>query len=93
VSTDEDPDQASHHRLLTLLAFAAVYLIWGSTYLAIRVGVRSLPPLLLSGSRFVVAGGLLYAFLRARARRRPRAPSGGVPPSRACSCSPPATAS
>jgi len=52
-------------------AFAAVYLIWGSTYLAIRVGVRSVPPLLLSGCRFVVAGGLLYALLRARGARAP----------------------
>lgn len=54
-----------------VLAFAAVYLIWGSTYLAIRVGVRSLPPFLLSGCRFVCAGGLLYAVLRARGTPAP----------------------
>jgi drug/metabolite transporter (DMT)-like permease len=54
-----------------VLAFAAVYVIWGSTYLAIRVGVRSLPPFLMSGCRFVAAGGLLYALLRARGVRAP----------------------
>jgi len=48
------------------LAFAAVYLIWGSTYLAIRVAVRTLPPFLLAGCRFVMAGAILYAVLRAR---------------------------
>jgi drug/metabolite transporter (DMT)-like permease len=53
------------------LAFAAVYVIWGSTYLAIRVGVRTLPPFLMSGCRFVIAGGLLHAFLRARGTRAP----------------------
>jgi drug/metabolite transporter (DMT)-like permease len=54
-----------------VLAFAAVYVIWGSTYLAIRIGVRSLPPFLMSGSRFVMAGALLYAFLRVRGTAAP----------------------
>jgi drug/metabolite transporter (DMT)-like permease len=73
VSDDEDPDdsRSSNHRVLMVLAFAAVYLIWGSTYLAIRVGVRSLPPFLMSGCRFVCAGGLLYAVLRARGTPAP----------------------
>lgn len=52
-------------------AFAAVYLIWGSTYLAIRVGVRSIPPFLMAGCRFVGAGGMLYALLRARGTPAP----------------------
>ncbi len=47
-----------------LVAFAAVYLIWGSTYLAIRIGIETLPPFLLAGVRFCVAGGLLYLGLR-----------------------------
>jgi drug/metabolite transporter (DMT)-like permease len=54
-----------------VLAFAAVYLIWGSTYLAIRVGVRSIPPFLMAGCRFVGAGSLLYALLRARGTPAP----------------------
>lgn len=52
--------------LLLIGAFFALYLIWGSTYLAIRIGVESWPPLMMAGVRFVVAGTLLYAFLRWR---------------------------
>lgn len=47
-------------------AFVALYLVWGSTYLAIRIGVESWPPMLMAGIRFVVAGVLLYGFLRWR---------------------------
>ncbi|MCY1483150.1 putative inner membrane transporter YedA [compost metagenome] len=52
--------------LLLIGAFIALYLIWGSTYLAIRIGVESWPPLLMAGVRFVVAGALMYGFLRWR---------------------------
>ncbi|WP_271410624.1 drug/metabolite exporter YedA [Pseudomonas sp. Q1-7] len=52
--------------LLLIGAFIALYLIWGSTYLAIRIGVESWPPLLMAGIRFVVAGTLMYGFLRWR---------------------------
>jgi drug/metabolite transporter (DMT)-like permease len=51
-------------------ALATVYLVWGSTYLAIRVTDRTMPPFLMSSARFFVAGALLYAFA-ARGRRRP----------------------
>jgi drug/metabolite transporter (DMT)-like permease len=44
----------------------AVYLIWGSTYLAIRFAIETLPPFLMGGTRFVIAGTVLYAFRRAR---------------------------
>jgi drug/metabolite transporter (DMT)-like permease len=50
--------------LLEGLAFFAVYVIWGSTYLAIRIGVGSIAPLLLAGVRFCLAGTLLYLGLR-----------------------------
>jgi drug/metabolite transporter (DMT)-like permease len=43
-----------------ILAFATVYFVWGSTYLAIRFAVETIPPLLMSGTRFLVAGGALY---------------------------------
>ena len=56
---------------LVLVAFAAVYLIWGSTYLAIRVGVESFPPLLLAGSRHLVFGMLFYPILRWKTGIRP----------------------
>jgi drug/metabolite transporter (DMT)-like permease len=53
------------HRWKTLLAFAIIYFVWGSTFLAIRVGVREVPPLLLAGMRFFAAGVVLYAWVRA----------------------------
>jgi drug/metabolite transporter (DMT)-like permease len=43
-------------------ALATVYLVWGSTYLAIRVTDRTLPPLLMSSARFLLAGAALYVF-------------------------------
>lgn len=52
--------------LVLIGAFLALYLVWGSTYLFIRIGVESWPPLLMAGIRFVVAGSLLYGFLRWR---------------------------
>ncbi|MBI2619338.1 MAG: drug/metabolite exporter YedA [Ignavibacteriales bacterium] len=54
-----------------ILAFAAVYVIWGSTYLAIRFAVETLPPFLMAGIRFIIAGGFLYTFLRLRGAARP----------------------
>jgi drug/metabolite transporter (DMT)-like permease len=49
-----------------IAAFFALYLVWGSTYLAIRIGVESWPPLMMAGVRFVIAGSLMYGFLRWR---------------------------
>ena len=51
----------------------AVYVIWGSTYLAIRFAVEGFPPLLMSGMRFVVAGGSMYLWLRSRGAAKPTA--------------------
>lgn len=56
---------------LVVAAFAAVYLIWGSTYLGIRLAIDSIPPLLMAGARFVIAGGLLYGIMRLRGAARP----------------------
>ncbi len=53
-------------RASILLALLTVYLVWGSTYLAIRVALTSIPPFLMIGSRFLLAGAFLYAFLRLR---------------------------
>ncbi|KAA0255827.1 hypothetical protein FBQ97_07535 [Acidobacteria bacterium ACD] len=58
-------------RPAVLLAFAAVWLIWGSTYLAIRVVLETLPPFTMAGVRFVAAGLLLGAFSLARGAARP----------------------
>ena len=55
----------------TLLAFAIIYFVWGSTFFAIRVGVREVPPFLLAAMRFSVAGLILYAWMIARGERSP----------------------
>jgi len=54
-----------------LLAFAIIYFVWGSTYLAIRVGVREVPPLLLAAMRFLFAGLALYGWMIAKGERSP----------------------
>ena len=56
-----------------LLAFAIIYLVWGSTFLAIRVGVREVPPFLLAGMRFLVAGSVLFAWMLAKGTAIPTA--------------------
>lgn len=54
-----------------LLAYAIIYFVWGSTYLAIRVGVLEMPPLLMAAIRFLVAGLLLYGWTLLRGERPP----------------------
>jgi drug/metabolite transporter (DMT)-like permease len=55
----------------TLLAFAIIYFVWGSTFLAIRIGVHEVPPLLFAAMRFLVAGLVLYGWMIARGERSP----------------------
>jgi drug/metabolite transporter (DMT)-like permease len=57
--------------VLLVLAFAAVYVIWGSTYLAIAIGIESFPPLLLPAARHLMAGLILYPVLRWKTGIRP----------------------
>jgi drug/metabolite transporter (DMT)-like permease len=57
----------------TLLAFAIIYLVWGSTYLAISIGVREVPPFLLAAIRFFTAGLLLFLWSLARGESSPTA--------------------
>src|SRR5712691_10234447 len=60
-------------RLAILLAFAVLNLIWGSTYLGIRLAIDSIPPVLMAGSRYLTAGLILYGIARARGATRPPA--------------------
>jgi drug/metabolite transporter (DMT)-like permease len=53
------------------LAFFAIYVLWGTTFLAIRIAVEEVPPLFAAGTRFFVAGVLLYGFMRFRGQPRP----------------------
>lgn len=59
-------------RAAILAAFAGVYLIWGSTYLGILFAIRSIPPLLMAGSRFILAGVILYVIARVSGAGRPK---------------------
>ena len=55
----------------TLLAFAIIYFVWGSTFLAIRIGVHEVPPLLLAALRFLISGLVLYGWTTIRGERSP----------------------
>ncbi len=59
----------------TVLAFSVIYLVWGSTYLAIRIALESLPPIFIAGVRFFMGGSLLAAWMYVREARRPGSPS------------------
>jgi drug/metabolite transporter (DMT)-like permease len=64
---------ASRTSTPVIIAFGLVYVVWGSTYLAIRVGIESFPPLLLAGSRHLLTGFILYPILRWKTGVRPTA--------------------
>jgi drug/metabolite transporter (DMT)-like permease len=64
---------AAPKRTWIIIAFAALYLIWGSTYLGIRLAIDSIPPFLMAGSRYLTAGLILYLIARARGATRPPA--------------------
>ena len=55
---------AQPKKIALIAAFAALYLIWGSTYLGILFAIQSIPPLLMAGARFLLAGIILYAGAR-----------------------------
>src|ERR1700675_2005549 len=67
------PSPTTRMSTLVLIAFGLFYVVWGSTYLAIRVGIESFPPLLLAGSRHLLTGLILYPILRRKTGVRPTA--------------------
>jgi len=65
-------DQRSHaSRAQIIAAFASIYLVWGSTYLAIRYAIETIPPFIMGGIRFLISGALLYLWARSRGAPRP----------------------
>ena len=64
-----EANQPSKLKLLT--GFACIYIIWGSTYLAIRFAIETIPPFLMAGVRFLIAGSALYCWARARGAQKP----------------------
>src|SRR5215212_4851763 len=74
------PARPSRARIVA--AFAAVYVIWGSTYLGIKFAAETLPPFLMAGARFMTAGALLYAWVSLRSGRGARTDTGTRAPAR-----------
>src|SRR5204863_2783631 len=58
-------------KILVVSAFAALYLIWGSTYLGILFAIQSIPPFLMAGSRFFISGLIMYAIARLSGAPKP----------------------
>ena len=71
VNLDTSIDNRTHAHWLVPLALLGVYLIWGSTYLAIRFAVESFPPFLMASVRFLIAGVLMLTVLRLRGMKMP----------------------
>lgn len=62
-----------HQKSLSIVvALLAVYIVWGSTYLGIKIAIETFPPFLMAGIRFVIAGVLLYGFVAYKEKKRPR---------------------
>jgi drug/metabolite transporter (DMT)-like permease len=67
-----EPSQTSRpSRARIVLAFGVIYIVWGSTYLAIKVAVQTIPPFWMAGTRFLLAGSILYTFMRWRGTPSP----------------------
>ena len=60
------PEHAARTRVRLMVAFGAVYLVWGSTYLGIAFAIQTMPPFIMAGARFVLAGGVLFLWARSR---------------------------
>jgi len=71
VSTVAMHEGRESYRIRMFLSFFAIYVLWGTTFLAIRIAVEELPPLFAAGARFFTAGVLLYAFMRIRGEAKP----------------------
>ena len=80
-STIEKPTTGKRFDLKVIAAFFAIYVLWGSTFLAIRIAVLLVPPWFAAGVRFFTAGVLLYGFMRLRGTPRPPSENGAASPS------------
>ncbi|HEX3892872.1 MAG TPA: EamA family transporter [Terracidiphilus sp.] len=73
VTNPESLSMSRSFRLRVIAAFFAIYFLWGTTFLAIRIAVEELPPFFAAGVRFLLAGLALYAFMRFKGSPRPTA--------------------
>src|SRR5258708_16662303 len=73
VSMRQHDKVAEALKIRMILAFFAIYILWGTTFLAIRIAVEELPPLFAAGARFFIAGVVLYVFMRTKGETAPTA--------------------
>ena len=71
--TNVDAEAAGSFKIRMVMAFFAIYVLWGTTFLAIRIAVEELPPLFAAGARFFIAGVVLLGFMLAKGETRPSA--------------------
>ena len=73
LATDTTPivPEPRANRLFIVISLLALYIIWGSTYLAMRIALLGFPPFLMAGVRFLIAGSILFLILRVRGKRAP----------------------
>src|ERR1700756_59623 len=71
--TDVDAPAAGSFKIRMVMAFFAIYFLWGTTFLAIRIAVEELPPLFAAGARFFIAGIVLLGFMLAKGEAAPTA--------------------
>src|SRR6266536_3225756 len=73
VTTATTKTASESFRARMVLAFFAIYVLWGTTFLAIRIAVEEMPPLFAAGARFFTAGVVLYVFMRLKGEAKPTA--------------------
>ena len=73
VTSANSNEESMSFRIRMALAFFAIYVLWGTTFLAIRIAVEEMPPLFAAGARFFTAGVLLYGFMRLKGEVKPTA--------------------
>jgi drug/metabolite transporter (DMT)-like permease len=71
IPASREASEGKNNRLGIVLALLALYVIWGSTYLGIRIAIETFPPFMMAAIRFLIAGTLLYGFLRLRGHANP----------------------
>ena len=74
LSISTGPPTAENSKLLVIMvALLSVYIFWGGTYLGMKVAIETIPPFIMAGTRFFIAGGVLYTVARLKGEKRPRA--------------------
>ncbi|HEY0070756.1 MAG TPA: drug/metabolite exporter YedA [Chloroflexia bacterium] len=71
IPATREASEGKNNRLALALALVSLYLIWGSTYLGIRIAIETFPPFMMGAIRFLIAGAVLYAYLRLRGHANP----------------------